>query len=135
MGMRNRLRPACPTTALPAAAGARHGDDLRRCSSCIVGTATGEVAKIHPAVVSGSSLLTLGYLVIVGSCVAYSACGWLVRHASSRLIGTYAFVNPVVAVLLGFVLLHERLTGRTLLATAVISVGVATIVLSGGLEL
>jgi drug/metabolite transporter (DMT)-like permease len=64
--------------------------------------------------------------------VAYSAYAWLARHTSARLVGTYAFVNPIVAVLLGFAILHEALTARTLLATAVIGAGVAVIVTTRG---
>jgi drug/metabolite transporter (DMT)-like permease len=95
---------------------------------CLVGAATGEISVVHPDAVSTKSLLALAYLVVCGSLVAYSAYAWLARHASARLVGTYAFVNPIVAVLLGFAILHEVLTARTLLATAVIGVGVAVIV-------
>src|SRR5918998_865676 len=75
------------------------------------------------------SVAAVGYLIVFGSLVAYSAYEWLLRHAPARITGTYAFVNPVVAVLLGWWLLDEPLGARTLLAGAVIAGAVALIVL------
>jgi drug/metabolite transporter (DMT)-like permease len=88
---------------------------------------TGEWSRID---VTGRSLLAIGYLIVFGSLVAYTAYTWLLDHVAPRIAGTYAFVNPVVAVLLGWWLLGEPLTARTLLATAVIAAGVALIVLA-----
>jgi drug/metabolite transporter (DMT)-like permease len=79
---------------------------------------------------TGRSLLALAYLIVFGSVIAYSAYAWLLDHVAPRIAGTYAFVNPAVAVLLGWWLLDERLTGRVLAATAVIAAGVALIVLA-----
>ena len=59
-----------------------------------------------------------------GSLLAFSCYEWLVRHASSQLTGTCAFVNPVVAVLLGWWLLGEHVSGRTVVAAAIIVTGV-----------
>ena len=73
-------------------------------------------------------MLALGYVIIFGSLLAYSCYEWLIRHAPSPLVGTYAFVNPVVAVLLGWWLLAEPFSDRTLLAAAVIVAGVALLV-------
>jgi drug/metabolite transporter (DMT)-like permease len=81
-----------------------------------------------PAGATGRSLLALGYLVVFGSLVAYTTYEWLVHRAPARLVGTYAFVNPVVAVALGRLLLGERVGPRTLIASAVIATGVALIV-------
>nr|WP_296069285.1 EamA family transporter [uncultured Actinoplanes sp.] len=88
---------------------------------------TGEWPRVD---VTGRSLLAVGYLIVFGSLVAYTAYTWLLDHVPARIAGTYAFVNPVVAVLLGWWLLSEPLTPRTVLATAVIAAGVALIVLA-----
>jgi drug/metabolite transporter (DMT)-like permease len=61
--------------------------------------------------------------------VGYSTYEWLLHHASSQLAGTYAFVCPLVAVILGWWLLGEQISGHTLLAAAAIAVGVALIML------
>jgi drug/metabolite transporter (DMT)-like permease len=87
----------------------------------------GEPAAFDPAAVTGRSLLALGYLVVFGSFVGFTAYVWLLRVAPPALVGTYAYVNPVVAVLLGWAFAGEPLTGRTLLAAAVIVTGVAVI--------
>jgi drug/metabolite transporter (DMT)-like permease len=89
----------------------------------------GEFGRIG---VSGRSLLALGYLIVFGSVIAYTAYTWLLDHVAPRIAGTYAFVNPIVAVFLGWWLLDERLDARILIGTAVIAAGVALIVLSPG---
>jgi drug/metabolite transporter (DMT)-like permease len=89
--------------------------------------ATGEPAGFEPSAVSLRSVLALGYLVVCGSLVAFTAYVWLLRVASPVLVSTYAYVNPVVAVLLGWVLADEPLTAGTLVAAAVILSGVALI--------
>jgi drug/metabolite transporter (DMT)-like permease len=88
---------------------------------------TGEWTRID---VTSRAALAVGYLIVFGSLIAYTAYTWLLDHVAPRIAGTYAFVNPVVAVLLGWWLLSEPLTARTLLATAVIAAGVALIVLA-----
>jgi drug/metabolite transporter (DMT)-like permease len=92
------------------------------------GLLTGEAARVTGDV-SMASLLAIGYLIVFGSLVAFSAYAWLLRHAPLPLIGTYAFVNPVVAVALGAIFLAEPITPRMLLAAAVIVVGVALVIL------
>ncbi|MGA5302718.1 EamA family transporter [Nucisporomicrobium flavum] len=77
----------------------------------------------------GRSAWALAYLVLFGSLLAYSCYQYLLHHMPARIVGTYAFVNPVVAVLLGWWLLGEQVGGRTALATAVIVTGVALIVI------
>jgi drug/metabolite transporter (DMT)-like permease len=94
----------------------------------VAGVAAGELSKAHPSRITMDSLLALGYLILVGSIVAYSAYVWLLGNAPLRLAGTYAYVNPVVAVLLGWAVLSEPITGRTLIASAIILIGVALIV-------
>lgn len=96
---------------------------------CMTGAASGELARIHASSLASASTLALGYLIIFGSLLAYSCYEWLIRHAPSPLVGTYAFVNPVVAVLLGWWLLAEPISARTLLAAAVIVAGVALLVI------
>jgi drug/metabolite transporter (DMT)-like permease len=86
---------------------------------------TGEWSRID---VTTRSALAVVYLIVFGSLIAYTAYTWLLDHVAPRIAGTYAFVNPVVAVVLGWWLLSEPLTVRTLLATGVIAVGVALIV-------
>lgn len=94
----------------------------------VLGLATGEASHVHPAAFSGRSLVALGYLVVFGSIVAFSCYGWLLRTARTSLVGTYAYVNPVVAVLLGWAVLEEAITTRMLLAGGTIVAAVALIV-------
>lgn len=90
--------------------------------------ATGEPAHFDPGAISGRSLLALAYLVTFGSLLAYSTYAWLLAHAPIPKIATYAYVNPVVAVILGAVILGEPITPRTIVAGAIIVVAVALIV-------
>lgn len=92
----------------------------------------GEYGRFDPTAISDRSLIALAYLTIVGSLIAFTAYAWLLRNAPIHLIGTYAYVNPVVAVLLGSLLLAEPLTPRTLLASGVIVVAVAIVVTARG---
>jgi drug/metabolite transporter (DMT)-like permease len=94
---------------------------------CLLAVLSGEPARIA---VTREALLALGYLVVFGSLVAYTAYSWLLDHVEPRVAGTYAFVNPVVAVLLGGWLLGESIGPREITATTVIAAGVALIVLS-----
>jgi hypothetical protein len=80
--------------------------------------------------VTGRSVTALAYLIVFGSIVAYTAYTWLLDHVAPRVAGTYAFVNPVVAVLLGAWLLGEPIGPREIIATGMIAVGVALIVLT-----
>ncbi|HEY2917267.1 MAG TPA: EamA family transporter [Candidatus Limnocylindrales bacterium] len=98
----------------------------------VEGVVTGELATFHPEAISLRSLLALIYLVSIGSMLAYNAFAWLLRNAPLSLIGTYAYVNPVVAVALGGLFLAEPITPRTLVASAVIVAAVAMIVTARG---
>ncbi|MFN2470379.1 MAG: EamA family transporter [Gaiellaceae bacterium] len=91
-----------------------------------VAVATGELDDA--GAVSARSFAGWAYLVVFGSIVAFSAYGWLLRSAPTPLVATYAFVNPVVAVLLGWALLDEPIGPRTLVAGSVIVGAVALIV-------
>jgi hypothetical protein len=94
----------------------------------LIGAAGGELGRISAAPLVSASGLALGYLIVFGSLLGYSTYEWLLHHASSQLASTYAFVCPLVAVILGW-LLGEQISGRTPLAIAAISVGVALIML------
>lgn len=69
------------------------------------------------------SLLALAYLVVFGSLVAFTAYGWLSRNLESHIVSTYALVNPIVAVALGFAIFHEPLRMQFLLATLLVAIG------------
>ena len=86
----------------------------------LVGAWTGEWARLSPAAVSTRSFLALGYLIVFGSLIGFVAYGWLLRNAPLSLVSTYAYVNPVVAILLGAWIGGEQLNARVVLAAAVI---------------
>jgi len=97
----------------------------------VVGTALGEPAHVHLGAVSPASLGAFAYLVVFGSVAAFTAYAWLLRSgASSTLVSTYAYVNPTVAVLLGWLLAGEYVGGRELAAGAVILGSVGMFVLA-----
>ncbi len=79
---------------------------------------------------SGRGLAALAYLVVFGSIVGYTAYAYALRHAPPTIVGTYAYVNPVIAVLLGWLLLDEEVTGRTFAAMTLILGAVAWIQLA-----
>jgi drug/metabolite transporter (DMT)-like permease len=93
----------------------------------LAGGVTGEGARLDLDGASLRSLLALGYLIVFGSIVAFSAYLWLLRVSTPTRASTYAFVNPVIAVFLGWALADESLTAQTLLAAAVIVAAVAII--------
>jgi drug/metabolite transporter (DMT)-like permease len=99
---------------------------------CIAGLFTGEGARFHPTAVSTRSLLAVAYLVFAGSIVAFSAYNWLLGATTPTRVGTYAFVNPVVAVFLGWALAGEPVGPYTLIAGAFILTGVVLIVFARG---
>jgi drug/metabolite transporter (DMT)-like permease len=88
---------------------------------------TGELPKFDPAQVTAVSVLALLYLGIVSSVIAYSAFVWLMNVSDPAKVSTYAYVNPVVAVALGWVLLGEAVSARTIGATAIIILSVVII--------
>ena len=94
----------------------------------VAGTAMGELAHLEPARWSGSSLLAMAYLVVFGSLVAFTAYSWLLQNAPVSLVSTYAYVNPVVAVFLGALILAEPVTPSILGGAAIIVAAVAFIV-------
>lgn len=98
----------------------------------IMGAITNEPSHFDPTDVSGPSFLAFVYLAIVGSIVAFTTYGWMIRVAPLPLVATYAYVNPVVAVILGALILREPIEPRTVLAGAVIVAAVALIVTARG---
>lgn len=100
----------------------------------VVALASGEAGRFRPDDVSADSIVALAYLVAVGSLVGFTAYAWLLRVAPLPLVATYAYVNPIVAVALGSLILGESVTPRTLLAGVVIIVAVAIIVWTRGRE-
>jgi drug/metabolite transporter (DMT)-like permease len=92
------------------------------------GVLRGEASDVHLDRVSTASLLALAYLVTFGSIVAFSAYSWLLSVRPAVVVSTYAFVNPLVAVLLGALFRSEPLTPRTLAATLLV-VGAVGLVL------
>jgi drug/metabolite transporter (DMT)-like permease len=95
----------------------------------VVGLAMGEGRALHLAAVSRASLAGYLYLVVFGSIIAYSAYSWMVQHAAPAAVGTYAYVNPIVAVFLGWLIAGEPVTPRTLLGAAIIVAAVGIITL------
>ena len=93
----------------------------------VLGLLTGEAGRLDLAGASLKSVLALGYLTTFGSLVGFTAYIWLLRVTSPALVSTYAYVNPVVAVLLGWAFAGEPLTAGMLVAAAVILTGVALI--------
>lgn len=81
---------------------------------------------------SGRTWLALSYLVVFGSMLAFTAYVWLLANAPISLVATYAYVNPVVAVFLGWLILDEQVTIRTIVAGGVILASVALIISAGG---
>jgi drug/metabolite transporter (DMT)-like permease len=97
----------------------------------VIAVAVGEPAGADPANFSTASLLAMAYLVVFGSLVAFSAYTWLLQHTSVSVVSTYAYVNPVVAVFLGAVVLSELVTPPMLIGAATILAAVAFIVSRG----
>ncbi|MFN2521114.1 MAG: EamA family transporter [Candidatus Limnocylindria bacterium] len=94
----------------------------------LAGALTGELARLDPARFAPSSLLALAYLVVFGSLVAFTSYTWLLQHAPVSTVATYAYVNPVVAVFLGALVLHESVNASILVGAALIIGAVAFIV-------
>jgi drug/metabolite transporter (DMT)-like permease len=93
-----------------------------------IAVAIGEPGRADPAKFSTASLVAMAYLVVFGSLVAFSAYTWLLQHAPVSVVATYAYVNPVVAVLLGAVFLSEVVTPSMLIGASIILAAVAFIV-------
>jgi drug/metabolite transporter (DMT)-like permease len=93
----------------------------------IAAGAFGEFRNFHPWVVSRGAWLALLYLIVAGSIIGFTAYVWLIHHESPTKVGTYAYVNPIVAVLVGYFLGGEELTTRTILGTFLVLISVIVI--------
>src|SRR6266702_2015256 len=94
----------------------------------LAGIVTRELPRFHPSFISMLSLASFVYLVIIGAVVGYTAYIWLLRHCEPAKVATYAYVNPIVAVLLGALFAGETLTIRTLIAAGLIIGSVALVI-------
>jgi drug/metabolite transporter (DMT)-like permease len=94
----------------------------------VAGLAAGETSDVSSSVGSTDALLSLGYLIVFGSLLAYSAYVWLLQRAPISQVATYAYVNPVIAVALGWAILGESFGVQTLIGAAIIVGSVAIIV-------
>jgi drug/metabolite transporter (DMT)-like permease len=122
MFSRRAAAPASPVraTAMQMVAGAL--------LSVVVGFAIGEHRQLSLAAISPASVMAVGYLVVAGALVGFTAYLWLMRVSTPSRVATHAYVNPVVAVLLGWAILRESVTARTGVAMAIIVIGVVLIV-------
>jgi len=93
----------------------------------ITSAAFGEFQRFHPSTVSRAAWFSLVYLIIAGSIIGFTAYVWLLHHESPTKVGTYAYVNPVVAVLLGYLFGGEALGLRTALGTMFVLISVIVI--------
>jgi drug/metabolite transporter (DMT)-like permease len=97
----------------------------------VTGAAVGELGRVHPSAISSGSLAAFAYLVVFGSIVAFTAYGWLLRSgAPTVLVSTYAYVNPAIAVLLGWAFAGEAVGHRELAAGAIVVASVGMLVLA-----
>jgi drug/metabolite transporter (DMT)-like permease len=94
---------------------------------CVVAAAAGEERGFHWGGVSAGAWAALVYLIVAGSIVGFTAYTWLIHHQSPTTVGTYAYVNPAVAVVLGHFLGGEVLAARTVLGTALVLISVIVI--------
>ena len=95
----------------------------------VVAAVFGEPRRFHPAAVPGQAWFALAYLIVMGSIVGFTSYVWLIHHESPTKVGTYAYVNPVVAVLVGYFLGGEALGLRTILGTVLVLASVLLITL------
>jgi drug/metabolite transporter (DMT)-like permease len=93
----------------------------------LTSAALGEFRGFHITAVSRSAWLALAYMTVAGSLLAFTAYVWLLHHESPTKVGTYAYVNPMIAVLLGYFLGGEALGLRTILGTLLVLVSVVVI--------
>src|SRR6201996_1615379 len=94
----------------------------------IVGGLTGEIGSLHLAAVTPRSWIAITYLICFGSMIGFSSYLYILKHSTATRVATYAFVNPIVALFLGWFLLHEAITLRTMLASAVILAAVILVI-------
>jgi len=96
----------------------------------VVAALTGELAHVDVQAISARSYAALAYLVVFGALIGFTAYLWLLRVTSAANVSTHSFVNPVIAVFLGWAIAGEQVTARTLAASAIIVAAVALITLA-----
>jgi drug/metabolite transporter (DMT)-like permease len=96
----------------------------------LTAAALGEFRSFHPWAISRGAWLSLLYLIVAGSIIGYTAYVWLIHHESPTKVGTYAYVNPVVAVLVGYFLGGETIDPRTILGTLFVLISVVVITIT-----
>ena len=94
----------------------------------LAGVLAGELGLLQPDRFSTASVVSFVYLVVLGSVLAYTAYTWLLQHAPVSRVATYAYVNPVVAIVLGVALLDERIHPTMLLGAAMIVIAVGVVI-------
>jgi drug/metabolite transporter (DMT)-like permease len=94
----------------------------------LTGALVGELGDLHPAEFSLRSVTGLAYLIVFGSWLAFTAYAWLLQNAPVSRVATYAYVNPVVAIALGWAILDEAVTSLTFVGAAIIVASVAAVV-------
>jgi drug/metabolite transporter (DMT)-like permease len=102
------------------------------CGGILLVVASLVTGEFRDAVFSTEALLAVGYLIVVGSFVGFTAYVWLLQVAPTSLVATYAYVNPIVAVILGWAILGEEITLQMAVAGAAVVVSVAMIVRASG---
>jgi drug/metabolite transporter (DMT)-like permease len=94
----------------------------------LVGVVAGEANDVHPDRVSFDSVIALVYLITIGGLLAYTAYTWLLKNAPISTVATYAYVNPVIAIVLGWAILSEEITVTVVAGAAAIVLSVAAVV-------
>jgi drug/metabolite transporter (DMT)-like permease len=94
----------------------------------IVGLFVGEYHALHLGAISLRSWLALAYLIVFGSGIGFSAYLYILQKSTAARVGTYPFVNPVVALFLGWLILGETITVRTMIAAAIILTAVILVI-------
>jgi drug/metabolite transporter (DMT)-like permease len=97
-------------------------------TSIVAGLARGEAGGVDFGSFSSDSLIAFVYLIVVGSLIAFSAYVWLLQNAPISKVATYAYVNPVIAIFLGWAILSEEITASIVAGAVVVVASVATIV-------
>lgn len=97
-------------------------------TSLVAGAARGELGHVHLDTFSGRSLTGFAYLIVVGSLIAFTAYVWVLQHAPVSKVATYAYVNPVIAIFLGWAILSEHVTATILIGATIVVASVAAIV-------
>ena len=93
----------------------------------IVGVSSGELGRLDVAAVTTRSAVSVAYLIVFGSLIGFTAYAWLLRVCTPAAVATYAYVNPIVAMFLGWLIAGEEFAPRMIVAAAVILSGVALI--------